>query len=85
MRPVVWSTEAIEDLLTVARQDVRQATRISEAVTRFSRDGSGDIKKLKGESKLWRIRVGDWRVFYEDQPGQAIVVRVALRRDAYDD
>ncbi|MBE9155424.1 type II toxin-antitoxin system RelE/ParE family toxin [Nodosilinea sp. LEGE 06152] len=42
-------------------------------------------KKLAGEASLYRIRVGDYRVIYEiDDTNQLIVVtRVRHRRDVY--
>jgi mRNA interferase RelE/StbE len=41
--------------------------------------------KLSGPSSLWRIRVGDYRVVYQIQDQQLIVlvVTVAHRRDVY--
>ena len=41
--------------------------------------------KLKGETDLWRIRVGDYRVVYtiEDDKLLVLVVRVAHRKDVY--
>ena len=64
---------------------MRQAARIREAVVRFGRDGTGDIRKLQGGSNEWRLRVGDWRVIYEEQPGQTVILRIMNRRDAYED
>ncbi len=42
-------------------------------------------KKLRGEEKLWRIRVGDFRIVYEihDQILVILVVAISHRRDAY--
>jgi mRNA interferase RelE/StbE len=41
--------------------------------------------KLSGQSHLWRIRVGDYRVLYEIQDQQLIilVISVAHRREVY--
>ena len=43
------------------------------------------VKKMKGESDLWRLRVGDYRVVYEirDQALIVAVVRLGHRRDVY--
>ncbi len=40
--------------------------------------------KLKGES-VWRIRVGDYRVFYaiRDDEAQVLVLEIGHRKDAY--
>ena len=41
--------------------------------------------KLKGESDLYRIRVGDYRVVYhiEDDILRVLVVRIGHRKDVY--
>jgi mRNA interferase RelE/StbE len=41
--------------------------------------------KLKGETDLWRVRVGDYRILYqiEDDRLLVIVIRVAHRREVY--
>ena len=43
------------------------------------------VVKLAGTEKLWRIRVGDYRVVYEIHDDRLIVLvlRVAHRKDAY--
>lgn len=33
-----------------------------------------DIKKLKGYSDLWRLRVGDYRIIYKVDNGELIVI-----------
>ena len=33
----------------------------------------GDIEKIKGESNLWRRRIGAYRVFYEIKQEERIV------------
>lgn len=60
----------------------RVADRIEELVNDpFPRGAT----KLAGAEHLWRIRVGDYRVIYEvDQNDQVVVVYyVRHRRDAY--
>ena len=43
------------------------------------------VKKLQGNTNLYRIRVGDWRIVYTigDRELLVLVVRIANRRDAY--
>ena len=45
----------------------------------------GGAKKLQGAQRLWRIRVGDYRVVYniDDRKRAVDVVRVRHRRDVY--
>jgi mRNA interferase RelE/StbE len=46
---------------------------------------AGDVKKLAGMERTWRLRVGEYRIVYEVDNGRLIVlvVRIADRRDAY--
>ena len=44
----------------------------------------GEVKKLRGGSKLLRARVGDWRILFRaDYASEAIEVAVAKRDKAY--
>jgi mRNA interferase RelE/StbE len=42
--------------------------------------------KVKSEHRLWRIRVGDWRIGYEidDAANEVTVIRIAYRSEFYD-
>ncbi|HET6891937.1 MAG TPA: type II toxin-antitoxin system RelE/ParE family toxin [Pyrinomonadaceae bacterium] len=42
--------------------------------------------KVKAEPKLWRIRVGDWRIGYEidDQSQEVTIITLGHRREFYD-
>jgi mRNA-degrading endonuclease RelE of RelBE toxin-antitoxin system len=72
-----------------ARADVRRidretAMRILAALDRFARTSEGDIKKLQGDSGELRLRVGDYRVrFNEEPPGTILVHAVLHRSEAY--
>jgi len=45
-----------------------------------------DAWKLKTEERLWRIRVGDWRIGYQiDDETQVVkIITVGHRREFYD-
>jgi mRNA interferase RelE/StbE len=43
---------------------------------------AGQIKKLKGDSAL-RLRVGDWRIIFENEPASILVLAIGHRRDIY--
>lgn len=85
---VHWRQSAVGDILTIARTDLRQASRILSALDQFARTGSGDFRSLKGTDGFSRLRVGDWRVIIEIEGGgpahSAVVVAIRNRRDAYD-
>jgi mRNA interferase RelE/StbE len=69
----------------------RQWTKLSTAVrarirTRleaFAATGHGDVKTLKGRAGA-RLRVGDWRVIFDQDGETIVVVAVGHRRDIYD-
>lgn len=75
-----------------ARKDLRRIDpstrkRILNAITRLAQGAelTGDVKRLRG-SHEYRLRVGDWRVRFERQDRQLVivVVRVLPRGRAYD-
>jgi mRNA interferase RelE/StbE len=72
-----------------ARGDVRRidrdaALRILTAPDHFARTGEGDVRKLQGDSEELRLRVGDYRVrFTEDPPGTLHIHAVLHRSEAY--
>jgi len=75
-----------------ARKDLRRIDpptrrRILNAIARLAQDAqlTGDVKRLRG-SHEYRLRVGDWRVRFERQDRQLVIVivRVLPRGRAYD-
>ena len=65
---------------------------IAQRVLKRIRLSRGDprpqgARKLQGNSQLWRIRVGDYRVIYEINDEQRVleVAHVRHRREAYRD
>ena len=62
MRRFVWETAARADL---RRLDRDTAMRILLALTRFRDAGEGDVKHLTDRAGLYRLRVGKWRVFFD--------------------
>jgi mRNA interferase RelE/StbE len=42
-------------------------------------------KKLRGESELWRVRVGDYRILYSIEEARLVVlvVKIGHRREVY--
>jgi mRNA interferase RelE/StbE len=60
--------------------------RIVAALDKFQTDQRNcDLKKLKGQTDTWRLRVGDFRVFLRpDKPTQTVYATgIKLRKDAY--
>ncbi|MGW0081281.1 type II toxin-antitoxin system RelE family toxin [Streptomyces sp. NPDC003393] len=80
-----FTTAAQRQLRAVSRPD---AMRILTALTALGDDPyreDADVKKLTGPSGLYRLRVGNYRVAYQINDGELVilVVKVGDRRDAY--
>ena len=81
MKKIIITPQARTD---VRRIDRETAMRILAALDRFARTSEGDIKKLQGDSGELRLRVGDYRVrFNEEPPGTILVHAVLHRSEAY--
>ncbi len=60
--------------------------RLFEAFDRLTEEPMrGDIRKLQGRTKEWRLRVGEWRVLFErDEETRLILIQaVRPRSSAY--
>ncbi len=79
---VRWAPRAEGDLAAMERR-IRE--RILAALDRLAETGRGDVAKLQGHDREWRLRVGDYRVRLTFEfPSQTIrVLRVRHRREAY--
>ena len=72
---------AIKDLKHLQKQD---AIRIADALERLESDLTGDVKKLTNFTPEYRLRVGQFRVLFEiEEENKVVVYRVVHRRDAY--
>jgi mRNA interferase RelE/StbE len=81
LKKIVFTPQAKAD---VRRIDRDTAMRILGALDRFARTGEGDIKKLEGNTNDLRLRVGDYRVrFIENPPGTLYIHAVLHRSEAY--
>jgi mRNA interferase RelE/StbE len=80
---IEWKRSAERDL---RRIDHKQIPRIVAAVERLARNPTSvDSRKLVGAERVYRIRVGDYRVIYEYDAARGIVCvfHVRHRREAY--
>jgi mRNA-degrading endonuclease RelE of RelBE toxin-antitoxin system len=78
---VVWSPQARSDLRAIERD---LAMQILHCVHRYLTTRDGDVKKLKPPRTGFRLRCGDYRVFF-DQKGRITIeiTGVRHRREAY--
>lgn len=62
----------------------KHATRIADAVAKMSNDLQGDIKRLTNFTPEFRLRVGRYRVLFEIETEERIVIyRIVHRSTAY--
>lgn len=78
---VIWSPEARADLRAIDRETAMQ---ILYCLDRYLASRSGDVKKLKPPRTDFRLRCGDYRLFFEPKGENAIeITGVRNRREAY--
>jgi mRNA interferase RelE/StbE len=80
---VTFARSARKELEALEPPQIARILARIEALATEPRPGSS--KKLQGAQRLWRIRVGDFRVVYniDDRRHVVDVVRVRHRRDVY--
>jgi mRNA-degrading endonuclease RelE of RelBE toxin-antitoxin system len=78
---VIWSPEARADLRAIDRETAMQ---ILHCVDRYLINRTGDVKKLKPPLTGFRLRCGDYRVFFDHKDETTIeITGVRNRREAY--
>jgi mRNA-degrading endonuclease RelE of RelBE toxin-antitoxin system len=81
MRTVQFLPAALRDfdgLDRIARE------RVTSALERLAATGHGDVKRLQGRVRDFRLRAGKWRVFFDlDTPGVITVTGIDNRGQAY--
>ena len=66
---MVWSPEARTDLRATDRET---ALQILHCVDRYLTNRTGDVKKLKPPFAGFRLRCGDYRVFFDQRDENGI-------------
>jgi mRNA-degrading endonuclease RelE of RelBE toxin-antitoxin system len=78
---VIWSPEARADLRAIDRETAMQ---ILHCVDRYLATRAGDVKRLKPPLAGFRLRCGDYRVFFHPNDENTIgIAGVRHRREAY--
>jgi len=78
---IIWSEEARADLRRIDRQT---ALDILHCADRYLATRNGDVKKLKPPQSGFRLRCGDYRLFFELRGETSVeVTGVRHRREAY--
>jgi mRNA interferase RelE/StbE len=79
MRLVVYTRSALRDLKTY-RKD---GPRLLQKINLFASTGQGDVKTLVSSCEK-RLRVGDFRVIFEDDGSTMTVTKIAPRGSVYE-
>ena len=78
---VTWSPEARADLRAIDRET---AIQILHCIDRYLSNRAGDVKRLKPPETGFRLRCGDYRVFFDHRNETTIeITGVRHRREAY--
>ena len=78
---VIWSPEARADMRAIERENAMQ---ILHCMDRYLAKRAGDVKRLRRPRSGFRLRCGDYRVFFDLKGDNAIeVTGVRHRREAY--
>jgi mRNA-degrading endonuclease RelE of RelBE toxin-antitoxin system len=78
---VTWSPESRAELRAIDRET---AIQILHCIDRYLSSRAGDVKKLKPPAIGFRLRCGDYRVFFDHSGENRIdITGVRNRREAY--
>ncbi len=83
MKKVQYSRDAVRTLRGMPRPT---AQRIRDKVAAYAADAASqaaNVRALKGEDGVLRMRVGDWRVLFEDGAVIAVIL-IGPRGGVYD-
>lgn len=79
--PIVWTDRAEKDARKLPNE---VQARVVDALDRLYHQGHGDVRQLKGyQPSRSRLRVGDYRVIFQEEGDTLLVLRVRHRKAAY--
>jgi mRNA interferase RelE/StbE len=79
VKPITFTPAAVRQWTKLSR-DIRR--RIDARLTDFAATGKGDVRRLKGRAGS-RLRIGNWRVIFDERRGEIVVMAVGHRREIY--
>ena len=85
---IKYAERAVKQLKQIAKGDKKTAARILKAIEEYAHNPAGafDIKLLKGKYAVFkRLRVGNYRVIFDDEGNVMLVYEVKHRQEAYHD
>ena len=78
---ILWAPEARAELRAIDREP---ALQILHCLDRYIANRVGDVKRLKSPLTGFRLRCGDYRVFFDwKSPAAVQILAVRHRKEAY--
>ncbi|MBV8766207.1 MAG: hypothetical protein JO137_14755 [Hyphomicrobiales bacterium] len=78
MKKIAYASAAAKAL----RRHRADAGRIMSKIERYASTGAGDVKRLANSSAL-RLRIGEYRVIFEETESSIIVTHIGPRSSIY--
>lgn len=81
MKAVIFTVAADKQFRKLG---VIESRRLRAKIEAYAVGESADVTPLKGFPGEFRMRVGDWRIVFEETATEIIITRVGHRRHVYD-
>jgi len=84
MKKIAYSKQAIK---TLSKMPANESVRIRSKLRQYADDPASqvnNVKKLQGRD-AYRLRVGDWRVIFDENDVVIDVIKVGARGSIYED
>lgn len=81
-KKIAYSKQAIK---TLAKLPANESTRIRSKLRQYADDPASqanNVKKLQGR-EAYRLRIGNWRVIFDEDDIVIDVIRIGARGDVY--
>ena len=88
MIEIKYSEKAVRQLKRICKSDKKSARLILNKIEAYAKNPSGnfDIKILKGKYEdLKRLRVGNYRIIFDEENNVLFIYEVKHRQEAYND
>jgi mRNA interferase RelE/StbE len=88
MKEVRYSENAVKQLRKISKGDKKSAKMIVDTIENYAKNeaGSYDVKTLKGEfGNFKRLRVGNYRILFDEEDNIMSIYQVKHRQEAYHD
>ncbi|KAB0571291.1 type II toxin-antitoxin system RelE family toxin [Brucella pituitosa] len=84
MKQISYSREATKTLIKMPANTAKLIRSKIEQYAAEPASLANNVKFLKGDEGLMRLRVGDWRVIFSEEGHVLEIIRIAPRGGAYE-